>query len=201
MTLRHVEPGWPRTLVLGGVILGAVLGPGFALQGRLPPAPAVAGTGAVARPNIVLIQTDDQTYRQLTRSAMPQTRRLLARRGTKFTDYVASTAQCCPSRASLITGQYAHNHGVTSNNVGYAGLIDKGNVLPVWLRRAGYRTIHVGKFMNGYGAAVEPDSVVPPGWDQWHSVLGSREYYRYDLHVNGTVTTAEAAVETMSRVS
>ena len=111
----------------------------------------------------------------------------MARRGTKFTDYVASTAQCCPSRASLITGQYAHNHGVTSNNVGYAGLIDKGNVLPVWLRRAGYRTIHVGKFMNGYGAAVEPDSVVPPGWDQWHSVLGSREYYRYDLHVNGTV--------------
>ncbi len=64
-----------------------------------------ATPGAVARPNIVLIQTDDQTYRQLTRSAMPQTRRLLARRGTKFTDYVASTAQCCPSRASLTTGQ------------------------------------------------------------------------------------------------
>ena len=118
---------------------------------------------------------------------MPNTKRLLARRGTKFTDYIASTAQCCPSRASLISGQYAHNHGVTSNNVGYPGLIDKGNVLPVWLRRAGYRTIHVGKFLNGYERSVEPESVVPPGWDQWHSVLGSREYYRYDLYVNGRV--------------
>jgi arylsulfatase A-like enzyme len=164
-----------------------ILGTAFALQGRLPHAPGAPRTEGIARPNIVLVQTDDQTYKQVTRRAMPLTRRLLARRGTRFTDYVASTAQCCPSRASLITGQYAHNHGVTSNNVGYAGLVDKGNVLPVWLQRAGYRTIHVGKFMNGYGAAVEPDSVAPPGWDQWHSVLGSREYYRYDLYVNGAV--------------
>ena len=93
---------------------------------------------------------------------MPNTKRLLARRGTRFTDYIASTAQCCPSRASLITGQYAHNHGVTSNTVGYPGLVDKGNVLPVWLQRAGYRTIHVGKFLNGYERSAEPDSTVRP---------------------------------------
>jgi arylsulfatase A-like enzyme len=118
---------------------------------------------------------------------MPNTKRLLAQQGTRFTGYVASTAQCCPSRASLITGQYAHNHGVTSNDVAYPGLVDKDNVLPVWLQRAGYRTIHVGKFLNGYASSVEPDSVVAPGWDEWHSVLGSLSYYGYDLFVNGTV--------------
>jgi N-acetylglucosamine-6-sulfatase len=182
-----MEPGSPRRLVLGGVILVAALGPGFAVQGGLPEAPAVVRAVATGRPNIVLIQTDDQTYKQLTRRVMPNTKRLLSRRGTRFTDYVASTAQCCPSRASLLTGQYAHNHGVTSNNVGYPGLVDEDNVLPVWLRRAGYWTIHVGKFLNGYERSVEPDSVVPPGWDEWHSVLGSREYYRYDLYVNGRV--------------
>src|SRR5215217_8418113 len=66
-------------------------------------------------PNIVLIQTDDQTVRQLTWTAMPKTRRLLARHGATFGDYIATTAECCPSRATLITGQYAHNHGVFSS--------------------------------------------------------------------------------------
>ena len=124
---------------------------------------------------------------------MPNTKRLLARQGTSFTDYIATTAQCCPSRASLLTGQYAHNHGVTSNTVGYPGLVDKGNVLPVWLHRAGYWTIHVGKFLNGYERSAQPDSVVAPGWDQWHTVLGNTAYYSYDLFVNGTVRHRAAA--------
>ena len=175
-------------LALGGVTLLAAAGLGLAASDPLPGAPggAKAAPGG-GRPNIVLIQTDDQTYRQLTRRVMPNTKRLLAQHGTSFTDYIASTAQCCPSRASLLTGQYAHNHGVTSNNVGYPGLVDKDNVLPVWLQRAGYRTIHVGKFLNGYERSAEPDSVVAPGWDQWHSVLGNTHYYDYDLFVNGTV--------------
>jgi N-acetylglucosamine-6-sulfatase len=173
-------------LALGGVTLLAASGLGLAASGPLPGAPdeADAAPGG-RRPNIVLIQTDDQTYKQLSRRTMPTTKRLLGRGGTTFTDYVAPTAQCCPSRASLITGQYAHNHGVTSNNVSYPGLIEKRNVLPVWLKRAGYRTIHVGKFLNRYEKFVEPDSVVAPGWDQWHSVLGSARYYGYNLWVNG----------------
>jgi N-acetylglucosamine-6-sulfatase len=179
-----MEPVFRSRLVLGGAILVATVGSGLTAPGGLAGTPHALARG---RPNIVLIQTDDQTYKQLTRRAMPETKRLLSQRGTRFSEYIATTAQCCPSRASLITGQYAHNHGVTSNNVGYPALIDKGNVLPVWLRRAGYRTIHVGKFLNGYERSVEPDSVLPPGWDQWYSLLGSREYYRYDLYVNGRV--------------
>jgi len=126
-----MEHGLLGRLVPGGATLVVALAAGFAVQDQLPHTPAVASIRAVGRPNIVLIQTDDQTYKQLRGGAMPNTTRLLVRRGTRFTDYVASTAQCCPSRASLITGQYAHNHGVTSNNVGYPGLVDKSNVLPV----------------------------------------------------------------------
>jgi N-acetylglucosamine-6-sulfatase len=153
--------------------------------------PLGVGTG-VARavggpPNIVLIQADDQTLGQFNSKTMPKTMRLLARHGTTFGNYIATTAQCCPSRASLITGQYAHNDGVTSNGVGYAGLVDKRNVLPVWLQQAGYLTFHVGKFMNGYQNFAHPPSLVPPGWDQWYSYLAGTRYYDYDLFVNGTV--------------
>ena len=159
-------------LAIGGVMLLAAAGLGLGASDPLPGAPGLANAApGGGRPNIVLIQTDDQAYKQLTRRAMPRTKRLLGRRGTSFTDYIVSTPQCCPSRASLITGQYPHNHGATSNMVGYPGLVDKGNVLPVWLREAGYRTIHVGKFMNGYDRFTGP-AQVPPGWNQWRLVLG-----------------------------
>jgi N-acetylglucosamine-6-sulfatase len=138
-------------------------------------------------PNIVLIQADDQTLGQFSAETMPNTMRLLARHGTMFRNYIATTGQCCPSRASLITGQYAHNDGVTSNGVGYPGLVDKGNVLPVWLQQAGYQTFHVGKFMNGYQNFARPPSTVPPGWDQWYSYLAGTRYYDYDMYVNGSV--------------
>jgi N-acetylglucosamine-6-sulfatase len=175
-------------IALGGATLLAAACLGLAASSRVPgAAPEANAAAGGGRPNIVLIQTDDQTYRQLTRRAMPRTKQLLAQQGTRFTNYIATTAQCCPSRASLLTGQYAHNHGVTSNTVGYPGLVDRGNVLPVWLHRAGYWTIHVGKFLNGYERTVEPDSVVAPGWDQWHTVLGNTAYYGYNLFVNGGV--------------
>jgi arylsulfatase A-like enzyme len=138
------------------------------------------------RPNIVVIQTDDQTAGQFTTRVMPNTMRLLSHQGTTFSNYVATTAQCCPSRASLLTGQYAHNHGVTSNPAGYPSLIDKHNVLPVWLHRAGYRTMHVGKFLNGYPQWAKPPSRVAPGWSEWYTVLKpGTHYYDYRYAING----------------
>ena len=126
---------------------------------------------------------------------MPNTERLLVKKGTTFTNYIATTAQCCPSRASFFTGQYAHNHGVTSNRVGYPGLVDKGNVLPVWLKRAGYNTIHLGKFMNNYERFAKPESTVAPGWEQWHTVLSEAQYYDYDLFVNGRTVALRPRAE------
>jgi N-acetylglucosamine-6-sulfatase len=142
------------------------------------------------KPNIVLIQADDQTASQFTPRVMPWTSSLLANHGTTFTNYVATTPLCCPSRASLLTGQYAHNNGVWNNNVdgGYPALIDKANVLPVWLQEAGYRTIHVGKFLHAYGAAVSEPGEVAPGWDDWQTLVpADGGYYDYELSANGRI--------------
>jgi N-acetylglucosamine-6-sulfatase len=170
----------PRA-VLALLMTLAVAAPALLVSG------STQAAGRDQAPNIVVIQSDDQTFAQLNREVMPNTERLLVSKGTTFTNYIATTAQCCPSRASLFTGQYAHNHGVTSNQVGYPGLVDKGNVLPVWLDRAGYSTIHVGKFMNGYNRFAEPDATVAPGWDEWHTVLSDTLYYGYDYFINGRV--------------
>jgi N-acetylglucosamine-6-sulfatase len=141
-----------------------------------------AGASAAERPNIVFLLTDDQTVASFDERTMPETQRLLGERGTTFTEAIVTTPLCCPSRAALITGQYGHNNGVLRNT--YEALRDKENVLPTWLRRAGYSTIHIGKFMNQYADATGDESEVAPGWDEWHSVVAPR-YYGYDLQVNG----------------
>jgi arylsulfatase A-like enzyme len=158
----------------------------MAIEAAAPHSARAAGRSA-RPPNIVLVQTDDQTVGQLSWKVMPKTRSLLARHGTTFSDYIATTAECCPSRASLLTGQYAHNHGVFSSGAGegYPRLIDKGNVLPVWLRRAGYNTIHIGKFMNHYQEGVPNRLDVAPGWDDWHTTLTGVRYYNYGVSANG----------------
>jgi N-acetylglucosamine-6-sulfatase len=169
------------------------------LQGLLLPAlvlvavaafPAAAA-GGTKQPNIVVITTDDQTLASLSGATMPSTLESIGAGGTRFTNAVVTTPLCCPSRATLLTGQYAHNHGTLSNNPGYEDLRDKRNTLPVWLHRAGYVTAHVGKYLNGYRAAADRPRDVAPGWDQWHTVLDPRKYvryYGYKLAVNGELT-------------
>ncbi len=100
------------------------------------------------RPNIVVVVTDDQTLASLNAATMPSTVGLMRDGGTEFTNAVATTPLCCPSRATLLTGQYAHNHGTLANTPGYEALRQKANTLPVWLERAGYVTAHVGKYLN-----------------------------------------------------
>jgi N-acetylglucosamine-6-sulfatase len=155
-------------------------------------APAVAE----AKPNIVVLLTDDQTLASM--SVMPKTVQLIGDGGTTFTRSFAGYALCCPSRATLFTGQYAHNHGVLSNGLptgGYARL-DKSNWLPLWLQAAGYRTMHVGKFLNGYGRD-SPPTEVPPGWNDWHGTVDPSTYsfYGYTVNENGVLRTYGAAGE------
>jgi N-acetylglucosamine-6-sulfatase len=162
----------------------------IALAGALSSA---AGRSAAAGPppNIVVIVTDDQTLASLSAATMPNTVDLIGTEGTEFTNAIATTPLCCPSRATLLTGQYAHNHGTLANTPGYAALRGKANTLPAWLRQAGYRTAHVGKFLNRYKAAVDEPGEVAPGWDEWHTVLDPARkyvrYYGYRLAVNGDV--------------
>src|SRR5918999_3628366 len=97
-------------------------------------------------PNIVVVMTDDQSLE--TMRAMPQVRSLLGAGGVEFRSAFVNYPLCCPSRATLLTGQYAHNHSVVTGN-GFSDL-DSSNTLAVWLQAAGYRTAHVGKYLNGY---------------------------------------------------
>ena len=100
-------------------------------------------------------------------------------------------ALCCPSRATLLTGQYAHNHGVLSNQLPSGGYtrLDRSNWLPGWLQASGYHTIHVGKFLNGYGVGNQTE--VPPGWSEWYGTVDPSTYsfYNYTVNENGTLVT------------
>jgi N-acetylglucosamine-6-sulfatase len=144
-----------------------------------------AAAGAAPRPNVVVVVTDDQAVQTLRPDTMPAVTERVAGQGTSFTDAIVTTPLCCPSRASMLTGQYAHNNGVFRND--YRQLREKTSTLPAWLQRAGYRTIHVGKFLNVYRKARGPEAEAAPGWDVWHTTQEPNTYYDYDLSVNGRV--------------
>jgi N-acetylglucosamine-6-sulfatase len=166
-----------------------------------------AAAAAQTRPSFVVIQTDDQTLDQLYASytppggapivAMPNTLSLIANRGVTFNRYYVSYPLCCPSRVSLLTGRYAHNHNDRGNvppNGGFTGFATRqafSHNIATWLQNAGYRTIHIGKFLNGYGdAPFDGGKTVPPGWNAWHTVLSAdtdHYYYGYTLNDNGTL--------------
>src|SRR3954471_353847 len=157
-------------------------------------------------PSFVVIQTDDETLDQLYDvfnaggvevPTMPNTLSLIARRGITFNRYYVSYPLCCPSRVSLMTGRYAHNSNVRGNvqpNGGYTGFKARGaftHNIATWLQGAVYRTIHIGKFLNGYGdEPFDTGTDVPPGWSAWHTVENAdthHYFYGYSLNDNGTI--------------
>jgi N-acetylglucosamine-6-sulfatase len=149
-----------------------------------------AGVGKDGRPNILVVMTDDMTQNDLV--FMPKTRKLLAKQGTSFTNSITSFPLCCPSRATFLTGQYAHNHGVTGNFFpeGWYGMDARNNTLATWLDRTGYRTGLVGKWLNGYGA-LDGRGEVAPGFDQWHALLdvSAYDYYNFEMNSNGRLSS------------
>ena len=184
-------------------VTGCSLGPAEPLRGAGEPAsptPSIAapsvspgmGSGArrpdEQRPNFLVITTDDAAPGDLEH--MPNVKRLLADRGVTMTNLVAPTPICVPARASLLTGQYAHNHGaltIQGEGGGFASFDDR-RTLPVWLRQAGYDTMLVGKYLNGYGAG-ETRRYVPPGWSDWRGSIDWSTYFfpSAELSVNGEV--------------
>jgi N-acetylglucosamine-6-sulfatase len=143
-----------------------------------------------------VIMTDDQTVESVR--VMTNVKRLLRDRGATFRQSFVNFALCCPSRATFLTGQYAHNHGVLGNappSGGYAKL-DHTNTLPVWLQDAGYYTAHLGKYLNGYGRTNPTE--IPPGYDEWHGSVDPSTYrfYGYTLNENGRLVTFERRYQT-----
>jgi arylsulfatase A-like enzyme len=172
-----------RQIALVATALGALALPAVA-QAR-PAAKAHDG-----RPNILVVMTDDQAQADVAH--MPNVKRLLAKQGTTFADAVDSFPLCCPSRATFITGQYAHNHGVAGNfwPFGWYGMKHRANTLPAWLQRSGYRTALIGKWLNGYGAR-DAHGEVPHGFDIWRGLLdvSAYDYYNFVMNQNGKLKT------------
>jgi arylsulfatase A-like enzyme len=172
--MRPLRPVLAALLVLSATALLMPVAPGAQDERR-------------RRPNVVVLMTDDQTLASL--SVMGNVRRLLGGRGTTFERSFVSLSLCCPSRATFLTGQYAHNHGVLGNKPPEGGYdkLDTREWLPTWLQRAGYRTAHIGKFLNGYDAS----DGVPPGWNEWYGSVDPSTYrfYGYTLNENGRLVT------------
>ena len=154
-----------------------------ALALGLGPLPAAATSQPAARPNIVLILTDDEDV--ASHVHMPKTRALLEDHGTTFDNFFVSYSFCCPSRVTFLRGQYPHNTqilGIQPPTGGFAKVRNLGlqdSTIATWLDAAGYHTAYLGKYLNQY--LPERDGV-PPGWDDWHVGSDNNSNYNYTLN-------------------
>ncbi|MCA9861988.1 MAG: sulfatase [Thermomicrobiales bacterium] len=144
---------------------------------------------ASGQPNIILILTDDMRADDL--AYMPAVQSLLVDQGVTLTNFLTTNPSCAPARASILRGQYAHNHGVMRSKGDVGGIeqfLDDGDeesTVATWLQAAGLRTALVGKYLNGYGLAGAATSI-PPGWSDWAGI--TREgYSRFEINQQGTL--------------
>ena len=132
---------------------------------------------------------------------MPKTQRLLVDQGVEFAKPWVTRSLCCPSRATILRGQYTHNHDVWVNvepSGGFWKFLDEGlenSTIATWLNAAGYDTILIGKYLNRYGLDRNgnraPTTHVPPGWDEWHAWEGiyAGTGTSYQINENGRIVT------------
>ena len=136
-------------------------------------------------PSILLIVTDDQRWDTLW--SMPEVQRSLVERGVTFSESFTTSSLCCPSRASILTGQYPHTTGVYRQALPYGGFksFDDTTTIATVLHEHGYRTGFFGKYLDSYQSDAL-GGYVPPGWDRWVAFVHS-EYLDYGLTMDGTV--------------
>jgi N-acetylglucosamine-6-sulfatase len=171
---------------------GACRGSGACVTTLRKPTSSVGAVFSAITPlrrlNVILILSDDQSS-----TSIPKMPYMRSRTGwSRFTNAYINNATCCPSRATILTGQWSHHTGVEST--GGAPRFDDSSTLATWLRAAGYHTGLIGKYHLGATSRV-PTNYIPPGWDEWveHEVndpdcASECPYYNYKLNVNGTLT-------------
>src|SRR4051812_30868855 len=193
--MRHMRPmrgrlTGPRSRLLVTVL--AMLGAtgALAVAGSGTPAASSGRAAAVqAEPNVVVIESDDQTVESMR--VMDRVNSLIGDKGVTVKNSFVNYSLCCPSRATFLTGQYEHNHGVTDNSGPTGGFerfqsLHGDNNLAVWLQDAGYYTAMIGKYLNDY--TNQPP--VPPGWSEWYAAPPLDQYvYDYRLNENGTIAS------------
>lgn len=156
--------------------------------GAITPTPPPVAAPAGPRTNVLLITVDDLA--SIDMPYLPRVRRLMERGGVAFSDALAPTPLCAPSRASLLSGQLAHNHGARTVNGpdgGYTAFDDR-DTLATTLQDAGYATYFTGKYINGYGKDGTREDV-PRGWTDWRATVDPSTYNFFDplMNINGVV--------------
>lgn len=159
-----------------------------------------AAEPAVRKPNVVLIVADDLDTQLLP--YLPNVRRLIGDEGATFSRFYVEQSTCCTSRATILSGQYVHNHHVEANAWPLGGFERwkqgrESTALPTWLQAVGWRTALMGKYLNEYPSprGFEPENreasrqYVPPGWDDWMVPVKGNAYaqVKYQLNVDGEV--------------
>ena len=192
---RGTEQGFRAILLTGLALVGA--GTAFPSVNREVPIdalPQVAGAQVpptserkVDRPNIVMIFTDDQRADTLGCMGQPWARTpyidRLAREGVLFENAFVITSLCCPSRATVLSGQYTHVHGVSRNTLDLDH--DKSPFLPALLQKRGYTTAFIGKYHLG---GLEASALPRPGFDHWAGIHGQGKYVYCRMNINGQET-------------
>ena len=155
---------------------------------------------APPKPNIIFILTDDMRKDDLNPTYMPQTTTQLVDKGMSFQNAFVSNPLCCPSRSTIMRGQYGHNTKIWFNTnifdpdpnvhdggwLGYNGNGYEDDNVATHLHdpAVGYTTGFFGKYLNGYAGAT--DNTPPPGWDDWFA-FKTLHYFGYDVNDNGTI--------------
>jgi N-acetylglucosamine-6-sulfatase len=143
---------------------------------------------ARTQPNIVVILTDDM--RDAEFNALERTAELIGANGTTFPNFFVTTPQCSPSRTSILTGLYAHNHGVRQNGLPLGGwdVFHENDLEERTIAKAlddvGYHTVFAGKYVNGFPV----DGDVPAGWDEFYAT-GEIAFTDFVLNENGVPAT------------
>lgn len=191
---KRASKGSPSVLTgIASLVLVFAILSGCSSEGNLddgpPPKPERTDE---ERPNVVFVLVDDLDVESV--SHMPKTQSLLAEGGMTFENAFVTHPLCCPSRSSILRGQYSHNHRVLTNEPSL-GAFDKfyeygleDSTVATWLDDAGYRTALVGEYLNNYPGDAEPTHV-PPGWDEWYGRASEKSYYDYQLNENGKLVS------------
>ena len=180
-----------RVRLLLGILacLAALLATGCSGAGEA--AQEEEAEASVTQPNIIFVLTDDLDF--ASAQQMPEIGSLLVEEGLSFEKAFVSHPVCCPSRATILTGLYDHNHEVLSNifpSGGFQKFVDEGheeNSIAVRLQEEGYRTGFFGKYLNQYPG--DDPTHVPRGWDEWYGKIEEQKLYDYGINENGEVVS------------